>query len=93
MPAAARRFLQFVEASPTPFHATASCVAMLENAGFRKLHEHQTWNEKLYVGGRYYVQRNQSSLLAFVIGKKYEAGQGVHIVGAHTDSPNLRIRP
>lgn len=93
MPAAARRFLQFVDASPTPFHATASCVAMLENAGFRKLHEHQSWNEKLYVGGRYYVQRNQSSLLAFVIGKKYEAGRGVHIVGAHTDSPNLRIRP
>ena len=53
VPAAARRFMQYVEASPSPFHATASSVAMLEQAGFTKLHEHQSWDEKLYLGGRY----------------------------------------
>ena len=93
VPAAARCFLQYVAASPSPFHATASSVSMLEEAGFTKLHEHQSWNDKLYVGGRYYVQRNQSSLVAFVIGKQFTPGQGVHIIGAHTDSPHLRIRP
>ncbi|WFD25419.1 aspartyl aminopeptidase [Malassezia nana] len=86
IPAAAQRFLKYVEASPTPFHATASSVAMLEHAGFVQLHEHQSWDEKLY-------QRNQSSLVAFVIGKKYAPGHGVHMIGAHTDSPNLRVRP
>ncbi|KAL4400209.1 aminopeptidase [Malassezia pachydermatis] len=85
--------MQYVEASPSPFHATASSVAMLEQAGFTKLHEHQSWDEKLYLGGRYYYQRNQSSVVAFVIGKQYQPGSGVHVVGAHTDSPNLRIRP
>lgn len=93
VPAAALRFLQYVEASPSPFHATASSVAMLERAGFTQLHESQSWDEKLYVGGRYYVQRNQSSVVAFVIGKQYEPGNGIHVVGAHTDSPNLRVRP
>lgn len=53
IPAAAQRFLKYVEASPTPFHATASSVAMLEHAGFVQLHEHQSWDEKLFLGGRY----------------------------------------
>ena len=83
VPAAARRFLQYVAASPSPFHATASSVSMLEEAGFTKLHEHQSWNDKLYVGGRYYVQRNQSSLVAFVIGKQFTPGQGVHLSLIH----------
>lgn len=53
VPSAALRFLKYVEASPSPFHATASSVAMLEKAGFTQLHEHQSWDEKVYLGGRY----------------------------------------
>lgn len=53
MPASALRFLKYVEASPTPFHTVASSVAMLEHAGFTKLHEHQPWDEMLFLGGRY----------------------------------------
>lgn len=52
LPKAARGFLQYVEASPTPFHATATSVAMLEKAGFEQLHETLPW-DKLRLGGRY----------------------------------------
>lgn len=53
VPAVAKRFMNYVEASPTPFHATASSVAVLEKAGFTKLHESQAWDGKLEQGGRY----------------------------------------
>lgn len=52
-PAAAQRFLRFVDASPTPFHATATAVAMLEQAGFKRLKEQQVWDGLVEKGGKY----------------------------------------
>ncbi|KAI0307348.1 aspartyl aminopeptidase [Multifurca ochricompacta] len=91
--AAAVRFLQFVNASPTPFHAVHNAALRLENAGFRKIREKDDWEATLQAGGKYYFTRNQSSLLAFTIPHKWLPGTGVSIVGTHVDSPNLRIRP
>ena len=90
---AALRFLKYVEASPTPFHAVATSVARLEAAGFTRLHEHRDWRGSVHRGGKYFFTRNQSSLVAFAVGESYVPGNGVHIVGGHTDSPNLRVRP
>ncbi|KAN0060290.1 hypothetical protein ACQY0O_007619 [Thecaphora frezii] len=91
--AAAHRFLRYVDASPTPFHAAATSAAMLEAAGFTRLKESQLWDGAIQRGGKYFYTRNQSALVAFAVGKKFEPGNGVHVVGAHTDSPNFQIKP
>jgi aspartyl aminopeptidase len=90
-PNGAKGLLQYIEASPTPFHAVAEAAARLERAGFRPLHESEAW--KLEPGARVYVVRAGSSLAAFAIGERPAHEAGFALVGAHTDSPNLRIKP
>ncbi len=79
--------LGFLDASPTPFHATKNISMMLENAGFVRLYEELGW--ELEEGKRYYVVRNDSSVIAF----NYTKRKDFTIVGAHTDSPNLKLKP
>ncbi|PZP25574.1 M18 family aminopeptidase [Pseudomonas kuykendallii] len=83
--------LDFLKASPTPFHATASLIKHLEAAGFRRLDERETWHTE--AGGRYYVTRNDSSIIAIRLGKQSPEDGGLRLVGAHTDSPCLRVKP
>ncbi len=80
--------LGFLDASPTPFHATQNMAMMFENAGFVKLDEVQKW--ELEAGKKYYVTRNDSSVIAFTYPKNDSA---YLMVGAHTDSPNLKLKP
>jgi aspartyl aminopeptidase len=83
--------LDYLDASPTPWHAVASAETRLQAAGFQRLEETARW--ALTLGGRYYVTRNGSSLIAFVLGHGSLAETGFRIVGAHTDSPGLRLKP
>ena len=53
VPSAALRFIKYVEASPSPFHAAATSAAVLEKAGFTKLHESQPWDGRVHRGGKY----------------------------------------
>ena len=80
--------LGFLDASPTPFHATQNMSMMFENAGFTKLDETQKW--ELEEGSKYYVTRNDSSVIAFTYPK---TTKNYTMVGAHTDSPNLKLKP
>ncbi len=79
--------LGFLDASPTPFHATRNMVMMCENAGFHKLDETQDWS--LEAGQKYYVTRNGASIIAFT----YPGSDSYVMMGAHTDSPNLKLKP
>ena len=88
----AHEFLDFVNKSPSPFHAVDSCIKELEKAGYTRLSELEVWSE-LKPGGLYFVTRNQSALVAFAIGEKYEPGNGFTIAAAHTDSPCLKLKP
>ncbi|KAI7847172.1 peptidase M18 [Circinella umbellata] len=90
-PAEALDFIQFLNASPSPFHAVHEASQRLENAGFEKISERSAWQLKRK--GKYYFTRNGSSLVAFVVGGKYSPGNGFSIVGAHTDSPCLKVKP
>lgn len=81
----------FIQASPTPFHAVASLAAALDAAGYTRLDETSVW--QLVPQGRYYVTRNQSSLIAFRVEPSTLLEQGWRMAGAHTDSPCLRLKP
>ncbi|EDZ62121.1 aminopeptidase, M18 family [Sulfurimonas gotlandica GD1] len=80
--------LGFLDASPTPFHATLNMSMMFENAGFIKLNEEEKW--ELEEGSKYYVTRNDSSVIAFTYPRD---AKDYTMVGAHTDSPNLKLKP
>lgn len=89
--AAAKRMLGFIDASPTPFHAVGRITRQLDEDGFRPLFERNAW--RLEPGDRRYVVRDDSTLVAFVVGSEAPATAGFRIIGAHTDSPNLRVKP
>ncbi len=82
--------LDFLRRSPTPYHAVESSVARLSAAGFAPLDPAASWAG--LAAGRYYVKQGDSALLAFAIPSSRKV-RGFRIVGAHTDSPNLRLKP
>ena len=82
--------LRFIDRSPTSFHAVHNICELLLHNGFRELKEHSAWQD--ISGGKYFVQRNSSSLIIFTLiddTVKY----GLRMAGAHTDSPGLKIKP
>ena len=83
--------LQFLQQSPTPFHAVNNLAQKLTGSGFIQLHENDHWNLK--AKQRYFVVRNNSALIAFKTGQGDPVEQGFRIAGAHTDSPCLKIKP
>lgn len=83
--------LHFIDRSPTPYHAVAECVRRLGDAGFTPAAEDEVWS--LEPGARRYVVRGESSIIAFQVGSVSPAEGGFRIIGAHTDSPNLRVKP
>lgn len=83
--------LQYLNESPTAYHAVENAVALLREQGFQELKETESWS--LLKGGKYFVVKNGSALIAFTVGKGDLAKEGFHIIGAHTDSPCLKIKP
>ncbi|MBK6683059.1 MAG: M18 family aminopeptidase [Deltaproteobacteria bacterium] len=87
----AHDLVQFIDRSPTPYHAVTEVIRRLEAAGYTALDERSRWS--LNAGGRHYVVRSDASLIAFELGQATPAEAGFLMVGAHTDSPNLRLKP
>lgn len=92
---AQRRFseglLQYLNDSPTAFHAVENAVKLLRDNGFKELAEKEQWS--LEQGGRYFVVKNMSCIIAFTVGGGRLEEEGFRIIGAHTDSPCLKIKP
>lgn len=82
-------FIDYVTASPTAFHAVQSAADILEKNGYARLSEHEPWS--LAPGGRYYVTRNRSSIVAFAIPDCGFAP--AVIVSSHSDSPMFKLKP
>jgi aspartyl aminopeptidase len=87
----AQALLDFIDASPSPWHAVSHIVEQLKSNGFKPLIENQPWQFRK--NGKYYVVRDGASIIAFIVGYKPIAESGFKIVGAHTDSPGLRLKP
>lgn len=83
--------LVFLQRSCTPFHAVREMSERFLEAGFSELKEGQAWD--LTPGQGYYISRNGSALMAFVYGSKDLLDSGIHMMGAHTDSPCLKVKP
>ncbi len=83
--------INFIDDSPSPWHAVNSVEQRLLAQGFTQLRESERWS--LNAGGRYYVIRSGSSIMAFIHGHGALVEHGFSIIGAHTDSPGLRLKP
>lgn len=83
--------LAFLDGSPCNFLACSEAIKRLEEAGFSPLNEDQPWQIK--TNGRYYVQRDNAAVIAFVIGSKAIENTGFKLAAAHLDSPALKLKP
>lgn len=86
-----RGLLDFLQQSPTPFHAVDTMKQQLLAAGFEELKEADAWNLKAGMG--YFLTRNDSSIIALRYQPELMQEQGIAMLGAHTDSPCLKVKP
>lgn len=86
-----KEFLKFIDESPTAFQATENIKKLLKSNDFTQLHEKERW--ELEASKKYFVTRNKSSIIAFTLKSENYATNGFNIVGAHTDSPCLKLKP
>jgi aminopeptidase I len=84
-------FTDYMTANPTIFHAVDAVAKDLEENGYEKLSERDSWD--LERGGKYYVERNGSSLIAFSVGEGYEAGNGMAVIAGHIDALTAKLKP
>ena len=92
VPAATTDLLAYIEASPTPWHCVAESARRLEAAGYRAVDERAAdWPQE--PGSKLYLTRGGGSLLAWRVGAAPAPDAGFRVICAHTDSPNLRVKP
>ncbi|KAL8898363.1 MAG: hypothetical protein Q9192_002117 [Flavoplaca navasiana] len=86
-------FLDFITENPTVFHAVDAVARRLESNGFAKLSSRDHWNGKIKKGGKYFVERNGSSIVSFVVGSNYKPGNGAAVIAAHIDALTTKVKP
>ncbi|USP72890.1 uncharacterized protein yc1106_00164 [Curvularia clavata] len=84
-------FTDYMTNNPTIFHAVDAVAKDLEKNGYKKLSERDAW--ELKAGGKYYVERNGTALIAFAVGDKYASGNGAAIVAGHIDALTAKLKP
>lgn len=83
--------LDFIYQSPTAFHAVDSAKNILNKEGFAELYLDKPWS--INKGGKYYITKNLSSIIAFTVNSSKVEDEGFRIIGSHSDSPTFRIKP
>ena len=90
-----QRCMTFLDSAVEPFSCIDSVIQTLMKHDFHELDESKPWSKPDVIkkGGKYFFTRNRSSIVAFTVGEKYQSGNRFKIIGAHSDSPNLRVKP
>ena len=83
------KLLTFLSRSPTAFHAVFNLKQELIASGFTELREMDQW--ALVPGGKYYVERNGSAVLSFILPEG--RADSFHLIASHSDSPSYKIKP
>lgn len=86
-----KMFCDFLTKNPTVFHAVDDIKQKLLKKGYTELSERDGW--KIKPSGKYFVERNGSSMIAFVVGAKYEPGNGAAILAGHVDALTAKLKP
>ncbi|TLS42204.1 M18 family aminopeptidase [Streptomyces montanus] len=81
--------MSFLATSPSPYHAVANTAERLEKAGFRQVAETDAWDGTY--GGKYVLRGG--AIVAWYVPEGADPHTPFRVVGAHTDSPNLRVKP
>ena len=84
------KLLGFLDGSPTQFHAAANVMDALQRVGYVRLFEDRRW--ELTAGGRYFVSRNESSVIAFCVPRQPMPSMPFRMVAVHLDSPLLKLK-
>ncbi|RDY25178.1 M18 family aminopeptidase [Romboutsia weinsteinii] len=87
----AKNLMDYIYSSPTAFHAVETSEVLLKENGFKELESDKKWS--IEVGGKYYVTKNSSALIAFTVNSESIENEGFRIIGSHSDSPTFRIKP
>ncbi|EOD01590.1 M18 family aminopeptidase [Caldisalinibacter kiritimatiensis] len=87
----ANELIDFIYESPSAFHAAENVKITLKENGFKELNLRDRWN--IEKGGKYFVTKNDSAVVAFVVGMGEVEKDGFRLIGAHTDSPTFRVKP
>ncbi|HSQ89990.1 MAG TPA: M18 family aminopeptidase, partial [Romboutsia sp.] len=87
----AQDLIDFIYESPTSFQAVETSKKLLIENDFKELLLDEKWN--IEVNGKYYITKNSSAIIAFVVNSKNTEQEGFRIIGSHSDSPTFRIKP
>ena len=91
LPIEVQQLFEYLKAGTSAFHVIDHSKKVLSEAGFQELKLKETWN--LEKGGRYFCVPFDTTLYAFTIGENCDLSNGIHIGGAHTDFPAMKIKP
>ena len=81
--------VSFIKKSPTAFHAIEQMSQILKANGYQELLENESWS--IVPGGRYFITRNQSSMMAFHLGEDLDC-YSFNVAASHSDSPTFKMK-
>jgi len=87
----ANKLIDFIYESPSTFHVVKNVQEQLLKNNFKKLDLREKWN--IEKNGKYFVTKNDSAIISFIVGNGDIEKEGFRIIGAHTDSPTFKIKP